>query len=73
MIKGSSKLTNEAKEEGYPEDNLNWATVLHMILRPLNLPLNGSIPTIELFVTTLIAIFKATLTSLIACINSLST
>lgn len=41
-----SKLTKQAKEENNGENDLNRSTILHMILGPLKLSLDGTIPTI---------------------------
>lgn len=66
FVEDSGNLTNQAEEKNNPKSYLNGPAILHQVLRPLELPLNSSIPAIKLLIITIIATIQATLTSFIA-------
>ena len=66
FVEDSGNLTNQAEEKNNPESYLNRPAILHQVLRPLELPLNSSIPAIKLLIITIITTIQATLTSFIA-------
>lgn len=68
---GSEKLTNQANKSN-PKSYTSRPTILHVVLRPLKLSLNSSVPAIQWFIITFVATIQTTLTFFITSIDALN-
>lgn len=67
----TEKLTNQANKSN-PKSYTSRPTILHVVLRPLKLSLNSSVPAIQWFIITVVATIQTTLTFFITSIDALN-